>query len=102
MKVLNTDARLLVRQYCICCEPQSVNFVARGRVFRRNVRAVFIASLPLAVARQSKLKAQATLQIDGVGQRIIEVKGLARVNHRALLGTVKFVHLKGGESSGFA
>ena len=61
-KILKPDAHLLLRRYCVCCESQSVYFVLRGNLFRRNVWAVFIRRLPLAISHQPKLKAQATLK----------------------------------------
>jgi hypothetical protein len=47
-KILKPDARLLLRQYCVCCEPHSVYFVVRSCLFWRNVRAVFIGASSLA------------------------------------------------------
>ena len=50
VKILKTETHLLLAHYCVYREPKSVDFVVRGSLFRRNLRATFIGSLPLAVA----------------------------------------------------
>jgi len=94
LEVLNADANLPRRQDQTCSETESVDPIVSGGLLRSDIRSGLVRQLPLLIAHQSQLQVQIALQWQDVCQRIIEVKGVAWMNLRALLEGVDLVHLE--------
>jgi hypothetical protein len=67
MKILKTHAHLPLRQNCVGREPQSVDFVVSGCLFRRNIRAMFIP--PTQAEGASYVEGEKSASANSQGQR---------------------------------
>src|SRR5262249_15002184 len=73
---------------------QSIDAVMRCSLGLSNARARFVRGLPLAISNQPDLQAQILRQRKGLGERIVEVEVLARMNVGTLLYRMELIHLE--------